>query len=421
MYFFNVTKKEKTKMVSINGQQSISILLGSGFSVPMGYPTAKGIGETLVDIAQGKSGQNKDIDWSGKLVTRTDNVPSAIDSHNEYSKQFWFCKELISLYSEENKGFNYEIFYDFINSKEILNLPKYLALFRKFVGDSIDDPRELKRQFEQYLFNANFIIQQMVADTIHDKTGERWYDESVCQETIDKYDRFLQKFQEWSHNYTINVHTLNHDLLFESFNKTMLLSGLISDGFEEQGSPFYGKLNKDNVEYDVRLARFTGNYKTPIRLYKLHGSLNYARYCRPNKNLLWEPSHIVKIRKYIPYDSIFYYNSKTNKDEHNFETILPDFLTGTTSKTIKYNDSLIYKPNLDAFKKNMQEAEMLVIIGYGGNDSEINKMILKHFDSQNKKSYVISPSISGELKSLAGKIGATTYERKIEDFDKNWI
>ena len=421
MNFINVLKREKEGQNSKRSGQSISILLGSGFSVPMGYPTAKGIGETLVDIARGKSGQNKDIDWSGKLVTRTDNIPSAIDPHNEYSKQFWFCKELISLYNKENDGVNYESFYDFINSKEILNLPKYLALLRNFVDDSIDEPRELKRQFEQYLFNANSIIQQMVADTIHDKTGERWYDESVCQETVDKYDGFLRKLQEWSQNYTINVHTLNHDLLFESFNKTMLLSGLISDGFEEQGSPFYGKLNKDNIEYDVRLARYTGIYKTPIRLYKLHGSLNYVRYYRPNESLSWEPFQIVKNQKHISYDSIFYYNNETNSDEYNFETILPDFLTGTTLKTIKYNDSLIYKQNLDAFKKNLQEAEMLVIIGYGGNDSKINKMILEYFDSQNKKSYVISPSISGELKSLARKMRATMYSRKIEDFDKNWI
>ena len=412
-------KSEKRRQVSSAVFPSISILLGSGFSAPMGYPTAKGVGETLVDIAQGKSGQNMDIDLCGKLI-KTNNTHSFPYSRSEYSRQFCFCKELISLYSEENKGFNYENFYDFINSKEILNLPKYLAFFRKFVGDSIDDPRELKRQFEQYLFNANSIIQQMVADTIHDKTGERWYDESVCHETVEKYDGFLQKLHEWSQNYTINVHTLNHDLLFESFNKTMLLSGLISDGFEEQGSPFYGKLNRDNVEYNVRLARFTGNFKTPIRLYKLHGSLNYARYCRPNKNLLWEPSHIVKIRKYIPYESIFYYNIETNSDEHNFETILPDFLAGTTSKTFKYNDSLIYKPNLDAFKKNLQEAELLLIVGYGGNDSGINE-ILDVYDYKTKRVYIIDQAPQDNLIQLAQKMNAILINKSIEFFEPNWI
>lgn len=392
---------------------SLSILLGSGFSVPMGYPTAKDVSNKLLDFDK-----NKDIDWVGKLSTRTDNTPSYMDPHNEHSKQFCFCKELID--HEKNEVHNYEDFYDFLKAEANAPTYKYLNLFIRHYSNQ---DRDANDEYRQYLFAADSIYQQMVAETIRDKNNNQWYDESTIDEIENSYDSFIHFLQEWSKKYVVNVHTLNHDLLFESFNKTDRLSGLISDGFNESDSPFIGKCHKDDFEHEVRLPRYTGIFNTPIRLYKLHGSIDYMRCGKTNMNGVWSATDIVKIRKGIKIDDdILRVDSKDNRQETYFSSSLhTDFLTGTTSKIIKYNDPLLYKPNFELFKKNLKNADILIIIGYGGCDSAINEMILEHFKFNKNKSYIINCCISGELKCFAEKIGAITYEQKIENFDKAWF
>lgn len=405
----------ESAQVHLKDRPSISILLGSGFSAPMGYPTADDVSMTLLDFDK-----NKDIDWMGKLFTRTNDTISYVDPHNEYSKQFCFCKELIWQYVHENKGFNYEDFYDFIKSESTSPQFKYLNYFVRYFSNPNKDA---KNMYRQYFFAMDSIYQQMVAETIHDKYNNQWYDEDIEYFTVEKYNDFLQMLQEWSQQYIINVHTLNHDLLFESFNKTMFLSRLISDGFDELESPFLGKLLKDDVEYSVRLARYTGKYNTPIRLYKLHGSINYVRCGKINMDGVWSATDIVKIKKGIKIDDdILRDDFKGNYREIYFSNnVHADFLTGTTSKMMKYNDPLLYKPNFDFFKENLANANFLIIIGYGGNDSGINELILKNFKFNKNKVYIISYTISDNLKCFAEKIGAVTYPQKIESFDKTWF
>lgn len=101
---------------------------------------------------------------------------------------------------------------------------------------------------------------------------------------------------ELSRDYVINVHTLNHDLFFESLNRTDFINGEISDGFDEYGSEYYGVLKVKEAHYNCRLERYTGYYNTSIRLYKLHGSLDYVLYYR-SKGATLLPDKYVKIRQ----------------------------------------------------------------------------------------------------------------------------
>jgi hypothetical protein len=76
--------------------------------------------------------------------------------------------------------------------------------------------------------------------------------------------------------------------------------------------------------------------------------------------------------------------------ENCFVNYHPDFLTGTTSKISRYEEPLLYKKLFELFKKNLNKAEMLIIIGYGCKDSEINRYILEEFGT-NKPCFVIDP------------------------------
>jgi len=97
------------------------------------------------------------------------------------------------------------------------------------------------------------------------------------------YTGIMNCISELSNRHIINIHTLNHDLFFESFNHSDFLKGDLSDGFEELGSKYFGKLDVEGRSYMVRLERYTGNYHEKIRLYKLHGSLDYELFYR-NEN-----------------------------------------------------------------------------------------------------------------------------------------
>ena len=84
----------------------------------------------------------------------------------------------------------------------------------------------------------------------------------------------------------------------------------------------------------------------------------------------------------------------------------PDFLTGTTSKILKYKEPF-YEDLFKQFQKNLEQAEKLIIIGYGGRDVEVNRIVLEHFDHQSKPSYIIDPYAGEEIRELGEKLGAT--------------
>ncbi|MDD7097269.1 MAG: hypothetical protein SPH23_01440, partial [Prevotella sp.] len=66
-----------------------------------------------------------------------------------------------------------------------------------------------------------------------------------------------------------------------------------------------------------------------------------------------------------------------------------DFLTGTTSKIKRYNEPLLFRKLFKKFRKNLRDAEMLIIIGYGCKDEGINEMIKENFDYRHKPLFII--------------------------------
>lgn len=63
----------------------------------------------------------------------------------------------------------------------------------------------------------------MAAHLLKDKTGKSWYDDEPFKVNFfDGYNGFLSYLSELGREFIVNVYTLNHDLLFESFNNTGL-------------------------------------------------------------------------------------------------------------------------------------------------------------------------------------------------------
>lgn len=370
-----------TNEIPLDGRKSISILLGAGFSAPIGYPIGNDMNESLLDF------DDRFLDFApcGSLATSTDGTKPTYQMGgvlNNHQKYFIFCKLLIKEYTKAHKDkFDYEQFYDFIKTEE----PKQ-ERYQRLCDDLLDDCES----YEHYLSNVSHIYNQMAAHLLKDKTGKSWYDDEPFKMNFyDGYNGFLTYLSELSHEFIVNVHTLNHDLLFESFNKTGFINGSISDGFDEYGSEYYGKLTAKGRTYHCRLERYIGRYNTPIRLFKLHGSLDYVPFYRRNEYGWMIPENYVKIKWGIGSGDIM----KSRKSKIGYE-LSPfeyhaDFLTGTTSKIKRYNEPLLFRKLFKNFRKNLRDADKLIIIGYGCKDEGINEMIKENFDYRHKPLFII--------------------------------
>ncbi|MBO7563097.1 MAG: hypothetical protein J6T04_09485 [Bacteroidales bacterium] len=367
--------------LSLSGRKSVSLILGAGFSAPMGYPTGDDMNNGLLYFDD----STLDFSPTGYLTSSKDGTKPKFQMdgiYNKYQKLFIYCKRLIKEYTKAHGNkFYYEAFYDFIKTDEAKE-KRYQSL--------CDDLLSGTEDFDYYLSNVPHIYNQMVAHLLKDREGKSWYNEEPYKlNDFEGYNGFLTYLSELSKEFIVNVHTLNHDLLFESFNNTGLINGNISDGFDEYSSDYYGKLFSNNMTYHCRLERYMGRYKTPIRLYKLHGSLDYVPFYRQNKYGYLIPENYVKIKWGIGASDIMKARkSKIGYDFSPFE-YHADFLTGTTSKIQRYNEPLLFRKLFKKFKKNLRKAELLIIIGYGCKDERINEMIRNNFDFKHKQSFIV--------------------------------
>ncbi len=370
-----------------NKSKSISLLLGAGFSKPMGFPLAKDLNNKLVNFDKFFNA----IAPNGEIITTTEDNPAWYN----YKPLFDFCKLFIKRYKEVNNAFNYEVFFDVIVNECINH--NHFHLYK----DIFD--------YQLYLGSIEMIFTQLIESFIHDEDGKTWYDRfPPNRDKYEKYKTFTKIIKTWCKTNVVNVHTLNHDLLFEEFNRNYL-SGLVSDGFSKAESPYYGNVQR----HQIRLEKYEGKYDTSIRLFKLHGSLDYVVYRNQYGN--FEPESYVKIPYIVRKEDLVKKNVDGSKKYFEF-AYHADFLTGQESKIKRYGEPIFYGKLFKHFKQNLQSAEKLIIIGYSGGDTAINKMISENFDFKNKKSYLIDPYPN---ENFAKAINAKIISKSIESVTLN--
>lgn len=382
----------------------VSFLLGAGFSVPAGYPKASELRDQLLDFDE----QNK-IKFSESGVLYEDgiiiNCVNRKNYVNSYYLAFEFCKDLIHVY-KEGKEFDYEEFYDFLTGDGEINSSRYIDLAKKHI-QNITTPR-----YHQLIRDVKIVYNQMIAFLIKDKNGNQWYRDSTHLGEISYYENFIRFLTELlNSDIIVNIHTLNHDLFFESLLKRIDIVR-ISDGFEGYGSNYYGYLDCNGQEYSCRLERYTGNYDTNLRLYKLHGSLNYYIYYTKINSACCIPDRCIKLQYGI---GKVYKELKNGKSEIIPKSAHPPFLTG---KNKVYNE-FFYKDLFSKFQENLEQSSILVIIGYSGGDPGINKYLKEYY--KGGKCFIVDPAVeeNSDLIDLATSFNATNYAEGVDKFQ--WI
>ena len=384
--------------------RNISFLLGAGFSVNQGYPTAYRLAQAITSLQ-----------YDDFIVSAAGNVAPTPDGRDIWTLgSYKLAKEcvlkLIKLHDGRNPGnFNYEEFYDFLTLTEDTKFSdEELAILRKFINEDgwYKDLLNLRSDLIK-------IFTQIVSWKISDGGENKFYSSNIVSDfSRQKYFGFLtlvKHFKDESN--LLNFHTLNHDLFLESLRYTEEFGGDISDGFTDDNE-FY----EDSDGYEKKLLKFTNEYPSNIRLFKLHGSFDIIPFHGDR--------HVTDYVKF-PWKTDLTNIKKRDKegDILDFTNYHSDFLSGTIFKKSRYDEPKYFGVMLGHFEQNLSDADKLIIIGYGCLDSGINKII----DEKLKTGvpiYVVDPYPSEAVSDFVTQKGAklikkTPEEIILEDFDEN--
>ena len=373
---------------------NISILVGSGFSIPEGIPGVRQLNQRLSKIDE------------SEILIHTDQRAIFLngqDDPNRWSK--WderiFLQEFLEFYSAEvlkpSEEFHYETFYDFY-SGYLTNQENKEAIegFYKRFNDKhfkgLDNHRDCYNRVSD--FNRSF--NQLLASQLH-KTK---YFEDISTLNYPPYDPFIGFLREFLKSSDIKFHTLNHDLFFDWLGRHHSdLWQYFTDGYQLEGSPFYGTVSYDfngdtdkrvHKTYYVKLERFIDKFDKPLALYKLHGSIFNTIVYTPQPD-----QQRIRLKDNYAVSQFLMEITDPKTGEQKFENlwdeVAPDFLSGTTNKTRFYTGDPYYKNLFNHFEKNLSTSELLVIIGYGFQDPGINEYLENNFLSRGKHMIVIDP------------------------------
>lgn len=358
--------------------QNISLLLGAGFSVNRGYPTAAMLNEKLTKLTKA----DFCVSTGGSLCWLSEGQKDPFTYSSYYTSKM-FTLACIEFYSKAN-SFNYEEFYDFYKSMEQNHNDS------KSFNTFCDEFRQLyhcKTDNLNLLNGLGNIYNQLIAAFLVDSEGKKFYDPGhLGYPTCPGYTGFLNCLQSWGEDHIVHIHTLNHDLFFEIFKSSDWLKGELDDGFKELGSSYYGDFQE---RFKVRLPYFANFYEKRFRLYKLHGSIDQYPFHLKNFGI----DGYIKIKLGIGTDGL-YKEVENEKGElqyvNDWINYHSDFLSGTTSKILRYREPWYYEKVFNHLEKNLIASKNLVIIGYGCGDTEINNLIEKYYD-KSKHVFIVEP------------------------------
>ncbi len=370
-------------------RKTISMLLGSGFSIPVGLPSVKQLNKKLGKIDE------------SEILIHTDQHAMFLNGqpdNNRWSRRYEriFLQEFLEYYNsdilQQGEEFHYETFYDFyvgyLRKQE--NKEEIERFYKKFSNKHFKGKEDYNKDCHNRISDFNRTYNQLIASQLHMPE----YHKDISTSNYPPYDDFLNFIIQMVNISDIKIHSLNHDLFFDWLGHHHIdLWRNFSDGFELAGSPFYGTVscslkNNINKEYKVKLAQFVDKFDTPISLYKLHGGIfNTIVYTPSQEVVRLKDNYAVSNFEMEIYDK----EKQKYRFEYLIDEVAPDFLSGTTAKIERYNKDSHYKKLFQHFKENLNKSDLLIVIGYGFQDSGINKYLENYFLKMGKKMIVIDP------------------------------
>jgi|ERR1035437_120342 hypothetical protein len=345
--------------------KDLTILIGAGFSRNCGFPLSCHIDDKL---------SNLDIEnllhfGSGEWKWDEHGEPDSTNGRHTsdgLGLSLLLQKYIMKYIETIKKPFDYEEFLDWFIEISINKslVQEMIGSVNLIIKEKYNFPEKDFHYLDSSQTNLNLnqvydCYNELIADLLY-----RQYDSE--NKFIDYFD-FLCFFLMFD---KINIFTLNHDLLLESLLENYKKA--YSDGFSIINSPLRG-------DDDEPIEIYQNIYSNKIRIFKLHGSINYYRYDLFDQNKTF----------YNPTGGYYFFKPKTYHNKHiakriDLKTgqtiqeitsnITPQFLTGKDKVKIIQRSSY-YADGFQNFKTILNETTDLMTIGYSFRDTHINDML----------------------------------------------
>lgn len=366
---------------------SVSLLIGAGFSIPLGYPSANALTSSLLGLAPDVFSIQSD----GTIyMLPTGQADNPGNMGNFIHKHFFV--EVMDYYIKRFGGFQYEDFFDHLfqnrndNGRDV-GLEAFIkAFYAKHNVGHLHHPVD-------FITTALKLLDQCVTHFIVDGFGKQFYERVYLGiGTVPEHHNILTCIKKLGENNTVHIHSLNHDMVFERYNSSDYLQGELADGFEELGSPYYTRPDMGHYKGRmIRISNFTNKYGKTFNLYKLHSSVDYYTFYGEKDGVMF-PETMVKTGMWIRTTELYKEVNNGGQLEYfnSWAAYKPDFLTGTNSKILRYKDKVYFEPQFKNFENNLKQSDMLLVVGYGCNDKEVNNVVYNNFPIGKKPVYVAS-------------------------------
>jgi hypothetical protein len=210
---------------------------------------------------------------------------------------------------------------------------------------------------------------------------------------------YLKLFLDAAHDSTVsalNLFTLNHDKLLEGYfhdNDNVID---VADGFGEEDG--LGIRRWSPTLFD---ATVPGRGVAAVRLFKLHGSINWYRF-RPDQPCHDENDSNPWAEEYVGIRSNPDLEAVEDSGGSRHEEVGHCLISvGTFNKMIDYTDRVFFEMH-HRLMCALDEAERLIVCGYSFGDKGINKRITEWMClSSTRKILVIDPKTADKLKESA--------------------
>jgi len=360
----------------------INVILGAGFSRPADFPTGYELNQKFFHSMENKMLRMSSGEWVW------DEHDSATSNNGRLNYDFLNISYLLSEFVEKYqkscyKVFNYEEFFDwFKDNYGDKDLMKDLA---DKVNQRLKEELGIDEKSDHYIKDPGINEYRTIYESFNYLIGDllgRDYN-AVSQKAY--YSPYIDYLKKWD---TVNIFTLNHDLLTEYLLRENLLP--FSDGFSKENSFIVG-------EDGEPLSYFCNSYTENIKLFKIHGSIDYFRF----DELIEDGSLPRATGKFWFFKPESYYNKHnprridpTTKEVVQKDTCntVPQFLTGKNKKDFMTNQHF-YSDLHKEFVNSFDDCEEILIIGYAYSDLHINSVIKTAIDKSDMTIKNINPSM----------------------------
>lgn len=353
------------------GDKHICFLVGAGVSAA-GFPGTEEITKFMFDCEECYRHTDGRYVFAPYPSNRSKRYTEPVSIIKEYLR---FLKRVISQYYKDKKVLNYEDLFYMVSqiadaeSGEYDN-PAIQPLLDKIRSEGFLDSWEKMGSKGEGLFEE---ARYYITDAVRHKLWLPLPEDTTylfADASRDKRVNMLDLF------------SLNHDLLLEQYFMKNNIS--IIDGFTTS--------NRDLRHWQASLYV---KDEPKLRLYKLHGSINWCRV-RNEANPLYSQQIVVATDPDYAKDK-----------KGNYLTLLDkrSFLIGTVNKILEYTVKDIYFQLSRVFRQHLHVSSRLIVSGYSFGDKGINSVLINWLlSNENNLMLIIHPDISLLRRDVGGAI-----------------